>query len=529
MTRPPTSNVREHKGPFGTPDGSRSDLQDILHDFVALDGRPGFGGVATRADDAMVRVIVGRIGAGKTVYMRRLFSYQEASKSVYADPPQQDLPQTDLVIQACQWFPSELLTEKWMQLWHRAILRSLTTHLLTARELRGTVEAAEAAAIRGEYGHLIGKFRQPRSIYSELRDIIFSHNAAIHLRRYLENPDWDDLESVLADLLRESMPVFFYLDAVDERINSAPMYWLRCQEGLFMQVMKLLRDSRFGSRLHVVVCVRELVLASIYRSEHAPRYHNEPHIRVLDWSREAIEFLLRQKIERLTDEFLMAPSLPSGPLSWLGRTWVHNEARGVDEDVLEYIIRHTRLIPRDIVSLGNDLCQVVAQQKSLGRTEVPGEVLRRVVSLAARRFGDSQLAQCASQIAADAIPLHAVKKGFADFYLSDQEYARSLRQELKEIIRVVGVDRFDAGDLHQMEELAKQGFDGATNIASILWQNGLLGYVEDGRYSFYSVSDMNELELPRHAHEYVFHPCLVDAVPGLRPSGREVVYPYYRE
>jgi hypothetical protein len=82
MTRPPTSNVREHKGPFGTPDGSRSDLQDILHDFVALDGRPGFGGVATRADDAMVRVIVGRIGAGKTVYMRRLFSYQEASRSV---------------------------------------------------------------------------------------------------------------------------------------------------------------------------------------------------------------------------------------------------------------------------------------------------------------------------------------------------------------------------------------------------------------------------------------------------------------
>jgi hypothetical protein len=87
MTRPPTSHSREHKGPFGTPDGSRADLEDILHDFVALDGRPGFGGVATRADDAMVRVIVGRIGAGKTVYMRRLFSFQEASKSVYADPP----------------------------------------------------------------------------------------------------------------------------------------------------------------------------------------------------------------------------------------------------------------------------------------------------------------------------------------------------------------------------------------------------------------------------------------------------------
>jgi hypothetical protein len=201
----------------------------------------------------------------------------------------------------------------------------------------------------------------------------------------------------------------------------------------------------------------------------------------------------------------------------------------VAEDVLEYIIRHTRLIPRDIISLGNDLCQVVAQQKALGRTEVPGEVIRRVVSLAAKRFGDSQLAQCASQIAADMMPRNAVRQGFADFYTSDQEYAKSLRQKLKELIRAVAVDRFDAGDLYEMEKLASEDLDGATSIPSILWQNGLLGFVEDGRYNFYSVSDMNELEMPRHADEYVFHPCLIDAVPGLRPSGRQIIYPYYRE
>src|SRR4051812_39315603 len=200
VTRPPTTaaELNEQTGPFGTPDGSRADIEDILRDFVAMDERPGFGGVATRADDAMVRVIVGRIGAGKTVYMRRLFSFQESSNSVYADRPQQSVPQTDLVVQACQWFPKEILTEKWMQLWHRAILRSLATHLLTASELRGTVDADEAATIRADYGQLIGNFRRPRSIYSELRDIIYSHNAAVHLRRYLENPDWDDLEDVLA-------------------------------------------------------------------------------------------------------------------------------------------------------------------------------------------------------------------------------------------------------------------------------------------------------------------------------------------
>jgi hypothetical protein len=485
--------------------------------------------VATRADDAKVRVIVGRIGAGKTVYMRRLFSFQEASNSVYADRPQQSLPQTDLIVQACQLFPKEILTEKWMQLWHRAILRSLATHLLAARELRGTVGTDEAAEIRKEYGHLIGEFRRPRSIYSELRDIIHSNEVAVHLRRYLEHPDWDDLEDVLAELLRSSKPVFFYLDAVDDNLNSAPFYWLRCQEGLFMQVMQLLRDSKFGSRLHVVICVRELVLASIYRSEHAPRYHNEPHIRVLDWSREAIEFLLLQKIERLPGDFLMAPSMPSGPTSWLGCSWVHNEARGIDEDVVEYLVRHTRLIPRDIISLGNDLCQAVLQQKSLGRTEVPSEVIRRVVSLAAKRFGDSQLAQCASQITADTMPRNAAKHGFSDYYTSNQEYATSVREQLKDILRAVGVDRFPRRDLLEMATLGADAFDSQTNILAVLWQNGLLGFADQEGTHFYSVSDMNQLDIPHDAEEYVLHPCLIDSVRGIHSTGKQVVYPYYRD
>src|SRR4051812_28635010 len=339
VTRPPTTaaELNEQTGPFGTPDGSRADIEDILRDFVAMDERPGFGGVATRADDAKVRVIVGRIGAGKTVYMRRLFSFQELSNSVYADNPQQNLPQTDLVVRACQWFPKDILTEKWMQIWHRAILRSLATHLLASRELKGAIESEDAADIRKEYSDLIGTFRRPRSIYSEVRDIVNSHNSAIHLRRYLENPDWDDLEHDLVDVLRRSKPVFFYLDAVDDNLNRAPFYWLRCQEGLFLQVMQLLRDAKFGSRLHVVICVRDLVLGSIHRTEHAPRYYNEPHIRVLDWSKDAVEFLLRHKIERLPARFLMAPSLlPRGIEAWLGCAWVHNETQGVTEDVMEY-------------------------------------------------------------------------------------------------------------------------------------------------------------------------------------------------
>jgi hypothetical protein len=520
----------ELTGPFGTPDGSRSDIDDALRDFVDLDEHPSFGGVATRADDAKVRVIVGRIGAGKTVYMRRLFSFQESSNSVYADNPQQNLPQTDLVVRACQWFPKDILTEKWMQIWHRAILRSLATHLLASRELKGAIESEDAAEIRKEYGDLIGTFRRPRSIYSEVRDIVNSHNSAIHLRRYLENPDWDDLEHDLVDVLRRSKPVFFYLDAVDDNLNRAPFYWLRCQEGLFLQVMQLLRDAKLGSRLHVVICVRDLVLASIYRTDHGPRYHNEPHVRVLDWSKDAIEFLLRQKIERLPTEYLMAPSMPRGGAeAWLGCAWVYNEARGVTEDVVEYLIRHTRLIPRDIISVGNDLCRAVLQQKELGGAELPGETLRRVVARASRRFGNSQLAQCASQIAADMMPRNAAEKGFSDFYTSNQEYAESLLEQLKDVLRAVGVDRFSPSDLEEMEKISAEVFEHSTNVPSVLWQNGLLGFVRDGRSYFFSVSDMDQLNLPSGADEYVLHPCLIDSVEHIRSTGNRIVYPYFRE
>ena len=45
-------------GPFGNPDGSRADLEDVISEFVDFGGDPALGHLATRANDSMVRVIV---------------------------------------------------------------------------------------------------------------------------------------------------------------------------------------------------------------------------------------------------------------------------------------------------------------------------------------------------------------------------------------------------------------------------------------------------------------------------------------
>jgi hypothetical protein len=168
-------------GPFGNPDGSRADIEDLINEFVDFGGDPAYGHLATRANDSMVRVIVGKLGAGKTVYLRRLQDFQAHQDSVYAAMPQQDLPKTEVIVNS--------------------------------------------------YARLLEDFRRPRSIYSQAHDIINLRHTAHQLSTYLDDPLWDDLQDLLGEVIGQCKPIYFYLDAIDEEFSHAPMYWLKCQEG----------------------------------------------------------------------------------------------------------------------------------------------------------------------------------------------------------------------------------------------------------------------------------------------------------
>jgi len=505
-------------GPFGNPDGSRADIEDVISEFVDFGGDPVYGHLATRANDSMVRVIVGKLGAGKTVYLRRLQDFQSHQDSVYADVPQQSLPKTEVVVKACQWFSDRVLVEKWMQIWERAIMRSLASHLLRRPELRQQLRDEQADEIEHSYARLLEDFRRPRSIYSQVRDIINQRQTAHQLSTYLDDPLWDDLEDLLGEVVGRCKPIYFYLDAVDEEFSHAPMYWLKCQEGLFYQVMRLLRDPRLGGRLHVVVCIRDIVMSSVYRSEHAPRYYNEPHIRVLNWDRGSLLYLLGQKLQRLPASLLMRRATGGPPTirDWLGVNgdWPESDGDGTIED---YLLSHTRLIPRDIISLGNELSEEIRRQKQADRTGMPPAALAGVVQRCAKRFGDSQLAQCANQISSDLMPQNAALHDYSELFTSTQAYISGVQEDVRSFVRMIGVDRFSRGDLEALQEVADLHFEKTTDLASVLWQNGLLGYVdEDGRRRFYSMGDIEEFHFPPEVGTYVLHPCLVHAVGGIR-------------
>jgi hypothetical protein len=510
-------------GPFGNPDGSRADIEDLNSEFVDFGGDPAFGHLATRANDSMVRVIVGKLGAGKTVYLRRLQDFQAHQDSVYADVPQQSLPKTEVVVKACQWFSDSVLVEKWMQIWERAIMRSLASHLLNRPELRQQLRDEQADEIEHSYARLLDDFRRPRSIYSQVRDIINQRNTAHQLSTYLDDPLWDDFEDLLGEVIGQCKPIYFYLDALDEEFSHAPMYWLKCQEGLFYQVMRLLRDHRLGGRLHVVVCIRDIVMSSVYRSEHAPRYYNEPHIRVLTWDRSSLLYLLGRKLQRLPPSLLMRRAATGPPTigDWLGVNgyWPGPDGDGLIED---YLLSHTRLIPRDIISLGNDLNEEVLRQKQAGHEGLPPAALQRVVQRCAKRFGDSQLAQCANQISSDLMPKNAALYDYSELFTSTQAYISGVQEDVRSFVRMIGVDRFPRADLVALQEVADLHFEQTTDLASVLWQNGLLGYVdESGRRRFYSMGDVEQFHFPPEVSTYVLHPCLAQAVGGIRHVGAD--------
>ena len=505
-------------GPFGNPDGSRADIEDLISEFVDFGGNPAYGHLATRANDSMVRVIVGKLGAGKTVYLRRLQDFQARQDSVYADAPQQSLPKTEVVVKACQWFSDRVLVEKWMQIWERAIMRSLASHLLRRPELRQQLREEQAEELEKSYARLLDDFRRPRSIYSQVRDIINQRQTAHQLSTYLDDPLWDDLEDLLGEVVGQCKPIYFYLDALDEEFSHAPMYWLKCQEGLFYQVMRMLRDHRLGGRLHIVVCIRDTLMSSVYRSEHAPRYYNEPHIRVLTWDRSSLLYLLQKKLQRLPPSLLMRRATSGPPTigDWLG---VDGEWPGPDGDetIEDYLLSHTRLIPRDIISLGNELNEEVLRQKQAGREGLPPTALAGVVQRCAKRFGDSQLAQCANQISSDLMPKNAALHDYSELFTSTQAYITGVQEDIRSFVRMIGVDCFSRADLGALREVADLHFEQATDLASVLWQNGLLGYVdESGQRRFYSMGDVEEFHFPPEVATYVLHPCLVHTVGGIR-------------
>jgi hypothetical protein len=525
------ATVKDASRPFGSPEGERADLRDPLKEFVIFRG-PRFGsGLGLDPNDRKARVIVGRKGAGKTLYLRRLQQAADEENAIYADDWQTRLFRNDYVLRMLEWYPGEdTAIERWQELWRCAILRSLASHILGSKDLSSPREPE----LRERFGDLFPDFEEPESIYTQVSDIIETARHRDGLDRYLARREWGNLERLVGDVLRETKPVCFYLDALDEKFENAPRHWLLCQLGLLGAVITYLRDTRLGGRLHIVIGVRDIVFSSTQMTEHATKYVESHAIRTLDWDRPAIDYFLQRKLEDLDRDHLMDPEAEDLMQRWLGLKEITNEARDQSEDIREYLLRHTRLIPRDVVILGNMLCGLISQARHEGQTFLAEYEIRQRVSQAARRFGTEELRVTANHLTAEAMPQDAETQGYADFYTGEvpqgKAFQNAIADKLTGLLARLEYDRFDRDSMLDFAQRAREMLDTKADPVDVLWQHGLLGYIDGdaiptGRVVFYSATHEDRLTLPQGKVGYALHPILIDTVDELRGVGSPV-HPY---
>jgi hypothetical protein len=271
------------------------------------------------------------------------------------------------------------------------------------------------------------------------------------------------------------------------------------------------------------------VYSATQTSEHASKFVDSPYIRLLTWSRGAIEYLLARKLETLHADYMVEPDSRS-VAGWLGLDVIENGPRRVTEALEPYLLRHTRLLPRDLVLLGNRLSAAVAGAKISGRRGLTAEEVKDTVSRTARIFGREQITICSNQISAKLMPVLASLQGYEGIF-TGEGYDENLglhahfRRQLRAILGRTKVDRFDETTLDTLDSDLRNAFEGI-DVLSVLWQNGLLGYSEEsvltGPTVFYQAAMEDDLELPRGRPGYVLHPTMIDAVDGLQGVGSPV-------
>ena len=283
-----------------------------------------------------------------------------------------------------------------------------------------------------------------------------------------------------------------------------------------------------GSRLHVTICIRDIVFSSVLRSEHAGRYRNAPHICKLNWDTTKISYFFERKIEQLDDIYFDDPDGLKNIGNFLSLLQIDNHVRGNTEDILPYIVRHTRFLPRDIVEIGNALARARLTFRN-GRSSDRSswqDAIRALISRNARAFGEEQLTICGNQLASHDKPEFSARQSYHELYTSGQEYIASRAGFLKNVINLIGSEKFSISDVNDARVAISDDVPGDVDVFSILWQHGLIGcQFEESQqgYSFFNLDDRDDFLLPEHAFSLAFHSCLIDTLDLTVSSASPVV------
>jgi hypothetical protein len=515
--------------PFGTPDAANEQVPEP--EYLVLPRLSAHVLLATDEGDSAARVIVGRSGAGKTKHLKELRHRLEQEATCDLMPldfgPPNLTPVTNLASEIGFSGAIERV-ELWRKLWRRAIVRAVIPHLLDEDDRDGSL----AATVRQNEGGLLGSIGGPRSITFEFEQILNEHSSLTNLRTFIGDESWHKIDRAVGQALaRRRRPLCFFVDIVEEESAFPPLQWHSCMKGLLRQILRFIRKPLgTGDNLRIYIAIREQTWFELGQLM-AGILEQHPAVRVLRWQPDALLEFFAQKIVGLSPQYALQEIDAEAPpteiiAAWLGAPTVPNSARPREEPTGTYILRHTRLIPRDIVVVGNVLAREVFAARQQGRDCVESERIQAAVSDSAAAAALEELQWCALEIISNW--LSTAGAGEEKTILPDEEARGRLASALAELLRSSSADIIEAKELDELARKADKTLGRPADLKQILWRHGLIGWgpTETGPWNFSHRVGLSSREAPPAEDSFAaMHPALIDAI-SLIPTGDSPVNPF---
>ena len=379
----------------------------------------------------------------------------------------------------------------WSKLWLTAIALATLKH----------VGAADGLAVNPRLTGLIDDERLQSVIDHFVRLLDFTPS---ELQRCATDTDGH----LVPRLRAVKAPLAIFIDGVDEYFNKhvealgvspsvtgelSPNVWHWAQLGL-VEVAYQLR--RINHHLKVFAAVRKEAYARLPQRTAMSQQYRGSAVDIV-YSPESLREIFVNNIRLLKADRMIRPEqLRTDPLAaFLGRSHVTHTYTREDEDVFEYVCRHTLLRPRDLMTIGERLAALRPEER---RNEYR---LKEAVNHAATEIAHEYLAEIAP-------------------HTGDLDLERFLRRLPGHVLT-----RHEVENLFE-EHSAEAGSADDKHVFCAMYRAGLVGYVHYDRIRGASVQRFlrpgeSTLEadgvLPR-ATRYLMHPVLSDVIGRINPG-----------
>jgi hypothetical protein len=497
------------------------------------------------------RIIVGRKGSGKTLYLRKL--QEEAKKRDFLTISEYEALRTDTVIRFLKRIREYVYTmdrggdleifldrrktviSVWRAVWDRAISISVLSLLLfyIRRHKNGEI-------LQPQFSHrfknideleefVIDRYEDLFSIplitvspQGALRTLHEHFDSSRRLHKFLNDGRWVEFGNILKVLIAEAPPIAIYIDALDEEFENAPEAWSICQMGLYRAVAQsgFSQDS-YSGRVHVVAALRDIVYAAALKGEHSDRQYQNRFIKLLEWAPAEVHEFFTEKLRRvLSQRVLDSHTLEEMISAWLGFREVQN-GRGQKEAVSTYILRHSRMLPRDIILFGNAISSEI-ERREKSKLKFGHASLRKAVADVSEIIGTQAIGLCINEMLSSSEYFEEYLTDASDRSFTLHNFRQSLEDKLANFFKIMGretvtLDELQeallSSDLARMQDF-EEGAQTYYRTDNILWRHGLIAYLFTSGTATkwkYNWSDaLSSDVLPSRAEKIGFHPCIID-------------------